>query len=312
MKLKILISKYVNYRRSFGEKFFGTETSLLNFCRSMGNINLKNITVIKVKKYLYGTGPVTTSWFRKYSALNGLYRYAKSRGYINHSPLPTTLPEPPPLFVPYIYTREELHRILRAVSTYQIKRSRIPPYMVHMLLLLLYGTGMRLNEALSLTIGDVDQSTAVITIHQTKFYKSRLVPFGTQLAKIINEYFTWRRKICGGQDACASFLCDRYGKRIKRQTMTDIYSRIRKKAGIKRTDGSCYQPRLHDFRHTFSLHRLISWYQEGANVQILLPLLSTYLGHTTLANTSVYLSMTDDLLQEANMRFERYAMGGAS
>lgn len=94
--------------------------------------------------------------------------------------------------------------------------------------------------------------------------------------------------------------------------MTDFYPRIRKKAGIKRADGGRYQPRLHDIRHTFAVHRLVSWYEEGANVQMLLPFLSTYLGHTTLAATSVYLSMTDDLLQEANMRFEHYAMGGAS
>lgn len=309
MRLKILIKKYVEYRRSFGEKFLAAETTLLHFCRLLGNINLKNITPAKVKRYLYGTGPVTTSWFRKYSALNGLYSFGVSRGYVSHSPLPTTLPKQPPLFVPYVYTREELRKILRAAS--QVTSKHVHAQTIRMLFLLLYGTGIRLNEALTLTTDDVDQDAAVITIHQTKFYKSRLVPFGTQLAKIIRVYFIWYTRIFGNRE-CSPFLSDRNGIQIKRHAMTDFYPRIRKKAGIKRTDGGKYQPRLHDIRHTFAVHRLVSWYKEGANVQMLLPFLSTYLGHTTLAATSVYLSMTDDLLQEANMRFEHYAMGGAS
>ena len=76
--------------------------------------------------------------------------------------------------------------------------------------------------------------------------------------------------------------------------------------GIYR-DGASYQPRLHDLRHTFAVDRLTSWYRQGACVQKLLPVLSVYLGHAHLWATAVYLSMTPDLLAEANARFERYA-----
>jgi integrase len=69
-----------------------------------------------------------------------------------------------------------------------------------------------------------------------------------------------------------------------------------------------YQPRLHDFRHTFAVSRLIAWYREGKDVQRLLPHLSTYLGHYNVASTQRYLTMTAELLQEANRRFERYAL----
>jgi site-specific recombinase XerD len=70
-----------------------------------------------------------------------------------------------------------------------------------------------------------------------------------------------------------------------------------------------YQPRLHDLRHTFAVHRLTTWYQNGADVQRLLPKLSVYLGHVNLAGTQVYLSMTPELLRAASQRFEQYAKG---
>jgi integrase len=81
---------------------------------------------------------------------------------------------------------------------------------------------------------------------------------------------------------------------------------LRKEAGVLRFDTSRYQPRLHDFRHTFAVTRLVTWYREGKDVQRMLPLLSTYLGHCGIDETSVYLKMTRELLQEANRRFERY------
>ena len=91
--------------------------------------------------------------------------------------------------------------------------------------------------------------------------------------------------------------------------MQKIFRKIREKAGVKRLDGARYQPRLHDLRHTFAVHRVTSWYQENKDVQQLLPLLSIYLGHQCLAHTTVYLTMTNELLQQANHCFERYAIG---
>jgi integrase len=70
-------------------------------------------------------------------------------------------------------------------------------------------------------------------------------------------------------------------------------------------------PRLHDLRHSFAVHRLTAWYREGCDVQRLLPVLSIYLGHADLEGTKVYLTMTPELLQQASLRFERYARGGS-
>lgn len=96
---------------------------------------------------------------------------------------------------------------------------------------------------------------------------------------------------------------------IHRWTLQDAFERLREYAGVRRTDDSRYQPRLHDFRHTFAVHRLTAWYQQGADVQRLLHHLSIYLGHARLAHTQVYLTMTPEPLRQAGSSFERYACG---
>jgi site-specific recombinase XerD len=79
---------------------------------------------------------------------------------------------------------------------------------------------------------------------------------------------------------------------------------------VKRDDGCRFQPRLHDLRHAYAVHRVVTWYQQGADVQHLLPQLATYLGHLHIAATQRYLTMTPELLREASRRFERYAWEG--
>jgi integrase len=91
--------------------------------------------------------------------------------------------------------------------------------------------------------------------------------------------------------------------------MEETFVRLRDRAGIRRQDDARYQPRLHDLRHSFAVHRLIQWYQQRADVQRLVYDLSVYLGHAHLRHTQVYLSMTSDLLQQAGARFEQYIRG---
>jgi integrase/recombinase XerD len=91
------------------------------------------------------------------------------------------------------------------------------------------------------------------------------------------------------------------------EPLESAFQQIRVHAGLSREGGPRCQPRLHDLRHTSAVHRLTSWYREGKDVQKLLPQLSVYMGHTHLAATQVYLTVTPELLHEASMRFERYA-----
>src|SRR5262249_16945011 len=125
--------------------------------------------------------PTTCYWHDKYSMLNVFYRYAISRGHVSSSPLPTTVPKLPPPFVPYIYSVDQVRRLLDATASYRKTHLLLEPYTFRAVLLTLYGAGLRISEALTLRIGDVDFSEGVLLIRETKFYKSRLVPIGSHL-----------------------------------------------------------------------------------------------------------------------------------
>ncbi len=309
MKLYQLITQYVHYRRSLGEKFKTNEIYLKAFCSAIGpETAIKSITEKQVHRYLYGKSEtVTTGWFVKHSALLGFYRYAISRNYVAGIPLPKTLPKRPQGLIPYIYSPQELKLLFDGALSYQKNKSHIEPYMVRTFLVLTYTLGLRVHETLSITLSDIDMDNLVITIRQSKFYKSRLVPFNQQVKKLLKKYFQWRKDHRQPHHAEAHLFMDQHGQPFNASTLRDIFQRVRANAGIRREDGAYFQPRLHDLRHTFAVNRLLSWYRENKDVQQLLPILSVYMGHTYLAHTSVYLSMTDDLLREANARFEKYA-----
>jgi site-specific recombinase XerD len=163
-------------------------------------------------------------------------------------------------------------------------------------------------ETVSICLRDIDLNESVIVIASGKFYKTRLVPFNSQIKKEIENYLLWRKTLGLSQMPESHLFLNDRGKPVSGNVFYDSFEKIRAESGIRRDDGAYCQPRLHDLRHTFAVNRLILWYKENRDVQALLPALSTYMGHLQLSHTSVYLTMTDDLLQEANNRFENYIM----
>jgi integrase/recombinase XerD len=305
MKLSALVAQYVAYKQSMGMRFHTEARTLRSFCRAIGEISVAEIAPGRVQAYIAGTGPVTRFWHRKHEVLRGFYRFAMARGYAASSPLPKIIPKPPH-FVPYIFSHDELQRLLDATACCESPRSKLQPYTCRMLILLLYGAGLRISEALSLRLTNVDLTAGVLTIRESKFYKTRLVPMGPDLAGAVGQYVAQRAKAHPTQLDGALFLT-RTGTSVARHTAENVFSRLRVRAGVLRQDGGRYQPRLHDLRHAFAVHRLVSWYRQGADVQRLLPQLATYLGHVHIAATQRYLTLTPELLHEASQRFERYA-----
>ena len=309
MKLRDLIADYVVFRQSMGYKFTGCNDRLQAFCRAVGSdIDARDVTTERVLSFL--GRPTNCYWHDKYSMLNVFYRYAISRGHVSSSPLPTIVPKVARDFVPYIYSVSEVRRLLDATASYRKTHLLLEPYTFRALLLILYGTGLRISEALSLRIGDVDFSEDVLLIRETKFYKSRLLPFGSHLKQALMGYAAARREAGHSELPESPFFVGRKGSHVTIHTVQQSFRQLRKHAGIRRSGGARNQPRLHDLRHAFAGNRVVSWYKAGSDVQRLLPKLSTYLGHVGLSSTQRYLTMTPALLQEAGRRFEQYAMGG--
>jgi integrase/recombinase XerD len=310
VKLQDLIFDYVTFRQSMGQKFTTFANVLRAFCKAMDGHDIE-ADQVNPDRVLWFLGHSTTCyWHLKYSALAGFYRYATSRNYLVSSPLPTTVPKIPPRFIPYIYKEDEVRRLLDATTSYRRTHILLEPHTFRAVLLLLYGAGLRISEALALTMADVDLVARQLIIQETKFYKSRIIPLGSDLNEGMVRYAKRRHKAGHSTTPNAPFFAGRTGDRLKIPTLQQAFRKLRLHAGIRRDDGARYQPRIHDLRHAFAVNRLVAWYKAGANVQTLLPRLSTYLGHISLSSTQLYLTMTPELLQEACRRFERYANDG--
>src|SRR5262249_23283545 len=150
---------------------------LRSFCRHVGKRPMKLLTAAAVRAFLHkgAVGPETVA--RRRRALAGFYRYVQGR----YGALLPTLPDSPAgmpsTFVPYIYSHEELRRLLRSTTTAcKHPLALVDAQTLRTVVLLLYGAGLRLGEALALNVGDVDLDQAILIVQQTKFYKTRLVP----------------------------------------------------------------------------------------------------------------------------------------
>jgi site-specific recombinase XerD len=246
MKLPEAVAAYVAYKQSLGMRFATEARTLKSFHRTLGDIDMRAVDADCVYAFLAGKGPITPFWHRKFNALRGFYRFAIARGYTTSSPLPLTVPEEHRTFVPYIYSREEIRRLLAATAGRE--RCNLSSLTCRTLLLLLYGTGLRIGEAVGLNLADVDLDSGVLCIRESKFYRTRLVPTGPDLTSVLAKYAVERNK-CPPLDPDAAFLLTKRRQRPSRAGAEYAFKQLRERAQVRRDDGARYQPRLHDLRH---------------------------------------------------------------
>ncbi len=206
-------------------------------------------------------------------------------------------------YVPHVFSREEVCRLLRAAGQPRYYAAKIPAITVRTMMLVLYCTGLRFGEARRLLIGDVDLHQNVITVRESKG-RTRIVPFGMDLAREIRHYLNDSPcHVRLGGDHTNLFV-DRYGEPLKRTAIQYIFTTLLRKQGLKPPRGRI-GPRPYDFRHAFAVHRLTDWYHKGIDVHARLPWLSAYMGHLNVLGTEVYLHATPELLQVASQRLKR-------
>ena len=202
---------------------------------------------------------------------------------------------------PHIYSARDVRNIMAAAMELGPPRG-LRPDAVATLIGLLYATGLRISEALNLTLADVDLRRRLLTVRETKFNKSRHVPVSAPTARHLRDFLMKRKRMRFSQDPEARVFVTRTGRAYGQAGIYTIFLEITRKLGLRGPKGQP-GPRLHDFRHTFAVNRLLAWYRGGENVQAKLPLLSTYLGHTSITCTEVYLHATAELLESVGKRF---------
>ena len=201
---------------------------------------------------------------------------------------------------PYIYTQEEIGRLMAAArNLFSPRGLRCHTY--YHLVGLLATTGIRSGEAVRLADTDVNLREGLLTIRESKFGKSRIVPLHPTTLKALAGYKVRRNAFLKKAEAPAFFINERADQS---SSPHKSFRDIRCAAGLEKIRNGIH-PRMHDLRHTFAVQTLLAWYRNGADVERNLPILSTFLGHSHVEHTYWYISSTPELLGAACERLEK-------
>lgn len=204
-------------------------------------------------------------------------------------------------FKPYIFSHEEMTHFFTACDALDYHTNYHSSYPVlPALFRLLYACGLRISEALALRYEDVNLTDGHVTIHETKNGEERRLPLSGSLRAVLTHYNTeYRAKFCSKN----YFFVKQNGTPCTRDNIYRKFRIILFKAGISH-GGKGKGPRVHDLRHTFSVHSLAQMADQGLDLYYCLPLLSKYLGHKSLSATDSYVRLTAEmyprLLNEVN------------
>ena len=200
-------------------------------------------------------------------------------------------------FLPHIFSEDEVRKLLELTAT--LPGDPLRATVIRTLLLILYTTGLRFGEAVRLRLQDVDMRGTTFYIADSKG-RSRFVPFGDDLARVLEDYLAIRRMLAS-EASESQFLVRADGIRLTTRAASDDVRLLLRRAEIKPLKGRS-GPRPYDFRHTYAVRRLEAWYRDGVDIHSHLPWLSTYMGHYDLTGTEHYLLATPALLALAGDR----------
>jgi site-specific recombinase XerD len=209
--------------------------------------------------------------------------------------------------IPYIFDLPQACRLLEIAAALPDNSRALQRGMLYATIFaILYGLGLRVGEVARLTRSDVDLSRRLLIIRETKFGKSRLVPFGPRMAARLTTYISLKERQGGALSAEMPAFSFTAGESIHPGTISQTFHALVPRLGLTLPAGVAL-PRVHDLRHSFAVGTLLRWYREGLDPAAKLLHLSTFLGHVNPASTATYLTITADLLQSAGERFGRFA-----
>jgi integrase/recombinase XerD len=305
--LRQAVQEYLRMRRDLGFKLREAGTCLLDFTAFMCRRRSTYITSELALAWAQQPSNVQPAyWARRLSFVRGFARYRSATDPRTQIPPQGLLPFQPQRARPYLYSDEEIGRLLRAAldMTYRYERGALRPWVFHCLFGLLSVAGLRLGEALKLELRDVDLESAVLTIRGTKFGKDRLVPLHASTCKVLAQYLARRSRHWADRPVSSYLFVSSRGNRLDAAEVHRTFYALSRQIGLRGASAS-HGPRLHDLRHRFATNTLVRWYQCDQDPERMLPVLSAYLGHVHVEDTQWYLNGSPELMREAMRRLER-------
>ena len=284
---------YLTTRRAMGYKLAYQGQMLGQFAAYLDGVGAERLTITHALSWAKQPADAAPVWWAaKLGVVRGFARYLSALDPTTEVPPVGLLPEPSHRIVPYIYSDEDIARLLQAAGKL-CPEHRADTYQT--LIGLISVTGMRVGESVRLDRDDVDLDQGLLTIRSTKFGKSRQLPLHPTGVAALAAYAR-RRDERRPKQKSPSFFTSAIGTRVLRDNVCTVFPRLVRETGLQSPNGP-RPPRLHDLRHSFAVRCVIGWYREGLDVERRLPLLSTWLGHVAPSSTYWYLSGVPELLE---------------
>lgn len=302
------MATFVDAKRALGRRYGNEERALRLFDRFLAQAGVHGpaeVTPAVVEAFLRSRPrPNARSFNHLLGVIRGLFAHLVRQERLDRSPVRVTPRRATAARIPYLFDPAAAARLL-ALAAALPDRSRAPLRgpTYHTIFALLYGLGLRVGEVSRLRRSDVDLARALLVVRDTKFGKSRLVPFGPRLAGLLRGYLERRGPALAGDAPLFSFT--RRGA-VNPCTISQTFHLLVPRLDLALAPGVA-PPRVHDLRHAFAVSTLTRWYRSGVDPAARLFHLATFLGHVSPSSTAVYLSMTPELLALADRRFQAFA-----
>jgi integrase len=304
--LRQAVDEYLKMRRALGFRLRDAGKGLLDFVTFMEQRHASYITQALALTWAQQPSSTQAShWARRLSFVRGFARHRSATDPRTQIPPPGLLPFQPQRARPYLYSDEEIERLLEAALQLpcHYERGQLRPWVYYCLFGLLSVTGLRLGEARNLKLEDVDLKGAVLTIRGAKFGKTRLVPLHASTCQVLSHYLDRRERHWAKRPVSSYLFVSSSGRRLDPGDVHRTFYALSRQIGL-RGPSDTHGPRLHDFRHRFATNILVQWYRCRQDPERRLPVLSAYLGHVHVADTHWYLTGSPELMGEAMRRLE--------
>ena len=292
MKVSIAVTKYVAWRRELGFRCTSDARFFSSFSFHFGERSVKDLRASQIAKFINSPKSSLSTRHTNHGRLTRFFQYLYRRGDLTSLPVPPKPPRYENTFVPYIYSRNEIRRLISdCVLNGSMRRPLAEPETLRAFLLFLYGTGVSLGEAITLTRRDVDFVRQTLALARHEDSQKRVIPMGKDVRNLLSQYLDSPTR---GRVSSPYVFVARSGNPLKEHNLMYDFQHIRQAAGIFRPGGPWRQPRMHDLRYTFAVHRITSWYKQRVNVEKMLPALAVYMGHSGMRPIQRYLSLTPE------------------